>query len=360
MKNSVGKIVVISLSAGLILFMIGCATGIRDMPIASIETTLKDDNGNRVETLLPDSLYTLDFRVKDQAGEQYINPNYRDFRLDGLKNITIVQHARFRVEFRTAKATFHPPGTDLYGFSLSVKDNAFPHKIYTYPLNWDEYSKIDYSGQDGEDGKDGEDGFSASGSSADSVQGGDGEDGSDGSRGYAGKDVRLLLCRYQYTTEEKLLWYDLDRERLYLSDMKEMVIDASGGDGGRGGRGGDGGSGRTFVDESTTEYPGSAGTPGDGGDGGHAGFGGDITLITADPRLLSYIRANVEGGQGGHGGAAGKSYVDGELEKRGRAGRAGRDGRDGTVSTNIISRSTLREKLEQIGKPGFELEKVRY
>jgi len=298
--------------------------------------------------------------VRDQSGEEHINPNYRDFRFDRLKNITIVQQARFRVEFRTGKATFHPPGTALYGFSLSVKDNAFPHKIYTYPLNWDEYSKIDYSGLDGKDGEDGDDGFSASGSSADSVQGGDGEDGSDGTRGYPGKDVRLLLCRYQYNAEEKLLWYDLEREGLYLSDVKEMVIDATGGDGGRGGRGGNGGSGRTYVDEANTEYPGIAGTPGEGGDGGHAGFGGDITLITSDPRLLSYISAKVEGGQGGPGGGAGRSYVDGDLEKRGQAGRDGRDGRDGTVSTNIISPSKLREKLRQIGKAGFELEKVRH
>ncbi|MFO7730711.1 MAG: hypothetical protein R6V86_08095 [Spirochaetia bacterium] len=360
MKNSVGKIVVLSLSAGLMLFMGGCATGIRDMPIASIETTLKDDNGNRVEALLPDSLYTLDFRVRDQAGEEYLNPNYRDFRFDELKNITIVQQARFRVEFRTAKTTFHPPGTDLYGFSLSVRDNTFPRHTYTYPINWDEYSKIDYSGRDGKEGEDGDKGFSASGASADSVQGGNGHDGSDGTRGYPGKDVRLLLCRYQYNTEERLLWYDLEHERLYLSDVKDMTIDASGGDGGRGGSGGDGGSGRTYVDEPDDKVDGIAGTPGDGGDGGNAGFGGDITLITADPQLFNYISANVEGGHGGQGGAAGRSYVDGELEKRGRAGRDGRDGRDGKVSTNIISRSELREKLGQIREAGFKLENVLY
>ena len=39
--------------------------------------------------------YTLDFQVRDQSGEEHINLNYRDFRFDRLKNITIVQQARF-------------------------------------------------------------------------------------------------------------------------------------------------------------------------------------------------------------------------------------------------------------------------
>jgi len=113
--------------------------------------------------------------------------------------------------------------------------------------------------------------------------------------------VRLILCRYLYNAEEKLLWYDTEHQRLYLSEVKDMVVDASGGDGGHGGHGGNGGSGRTHIDESDTEFPGIAGSPGDGGDGGNAGFGGEETLISTDTELFNFISVNVEGCQRGGG-----------------------------------------------------------
>ncbi len=343
-----------------VMVLSACVTGIQDMQIESIEMRIEDEEGNRVEELLPNTLYSVDFRVRDSSGELHVNPNYRDFRFSNLDHLELVQQARFSVKMRTDKSTFHPAGSDLYGFNLAVKGNPYPRQSYSFPLNWDGFYKLDYSGIDGKDGDDGGSGVSASGESADDVEGGDGEDGSDGTRGYPGEDVTLVLSRYRHDGQQRLLLYAVDHQQLYLSEMKEMVIDASGGEGGDGGRGGNGGTGRTFENDPDPDVPGVAGDPGDGGDGADGGYGGDITLLAVEARLFNYIDANAAGGDGGYGGAAGRAYADGDLAKVGREGRDGHDGRDGKVRFKTITPQEMREFLRRIDAPGFEPGNILY
>ena len=337
-----------------------CVTGIQDMQIASIEMTIEDEDGNRVEELLPDRVYSLDFRVRDSAGELHTNPNYRDFRVENLDHLEVIQQARFSIKLRTGASTFHPPNSDLYSFSLAVKGNSYPGNRYTFPLDWDGFNELDYSGKDGKEGEDGDSGLSASGEAADDVEGSDGENGTDGTRGYPGEDVTLVLSRYQYDGEQKLLMYAPEQGQLYLADLQTIVVDASGGDGGRGGRGGNGGSGNTFDNGTDPVVDGAAGDPGDGGDGGDAGYGGNVTLLAAESRLFNYIEPNVDGGEGGYGGAGGRAYVDGDLAKVGQEGRDGRDGRDGKLRYNSITPTELREELRRMNVPGFEMENILY
>ncbi len=342
------------------ILLSGCVTGIRDMNIASVEMSVEDEEGNQVDKLLPDTVYSLDFRVRDAAGEEYQNPNYRDFRFNELRNMTVVQQARFSVKVKTAETTFHAPGTSLYGFQLSIKGNAYGPDVYTFPLNWSEYSSIDYSGIDGTDGEDGEHGSTAAAESEDTVRGENGQDGEDGTRGYPGSDVRLAVCRYEYNGYDKLLFYDIERNKLYLSEIKKITVNTSGGDGGDGGRGGNGGRGGSYEVETGTIIEGSPGTPGDGGDGGDAGSGGDITLLAPDQELFNYISPVAKGGEGGYGGGPGRSYDDGSLLKRGRVGRNGRDGRDGEIRYRRVSSSELQKILRNIKMPGFDLQNVKY
>lgn len=343
-----------------VIMLSACVTGIRDMQIDSIEMRIEDEEGNRVEKLLPDTVYSLDFRVWDSSGELHMNPNYQDFRFTELKHLEIVQQARFSVKLRTDKSSFQAANTDLYGFTLSVKGNTYPQQNYSFPLNWKEFSKIDYRGREGRDGEDGDSGFSASGETADDVEGGNGEDGEDGTRGYPGDDVTLVLSRYSYNGGQKLLLYASGHQHLYLADLKEIKVDTSGGDGGSGGRGGNGGSGRTFENDPDPDISGVAGEPGDGGDGGYGGYGGDITLLAVESRVFNYIEPDASGGRGGYGGSGGRAYVDGDLDKTGRDGRDGRDGRHGKVRYETITPAELREYLRRIDAPRFEMENVLY
>src|SRR6056297_2650942 len=124
-----------------VILLSACVTGIQDMQIDSIEMRIEDEEGNRVNELLPDTVYSIDFRVRDGSGELHLNPNYRDFRFSNLDHLVLVQQARFSIQMRTDKSTFHAAGTELYGFNLAVKGNPYPQQSYSFPLNWDGFYK---------------------------------------------------------------------------------------------------------------------------------------------------------------------------------------------------------------------------
>ncbi len=337
------------------LLCISCVTSLQDMKISDIEMSIEDNEGNEVERLLPDSIYSLDFRVTDTSGESYLNPNYKDFRFDGPRHMKIVEQARFNVKARTSVDTFHPPGEALYGFVLKVEDNPFPPHIYTFDLHWEAYDTLDFSGADGEAGESGERGSSASGESVTSVTGASGEDGADGKRGLNGRDVRLVVMKYLHGDRERILYYEPETDLLFLTDLKTITLDTRGGEGGRGGSGGDGGSGKEYYDEVADETTtGIAGSPGDGGDGGDGGNGGDIELLAADPQLFNYLRPLADGGHGGTPGGAGRSSSpDGSNILRGDHGKPGRDGWDGEVRFRTLSQEELRRFIDQISREGF-------
>jgi len=329
----------------VLLGVLSCVTSVRDMNVDSVELTVKNKAGTQVTSLLPDTTYYINFEVVDSNGKEYANPDHRDFRFEHPQNFKVVRQLRLNAEIRTDKSTFHPPGTDLYSFLVSIKENSGFEKKFSFPLNWAEFSLIDYSGEDGIDGENGESGKAATGSSADKVAGSNGEDGEAGTNGQDGESLRVLATKYKYNGEEKMLLYIVEHEHLYLSDIKEVTIDVSGGDAGNGGDGGNGGSGKTWDNGVDPPVAGVAGNPGDGGDAGRAGRGGNITVFAYNSALFDYINPTVRGGKSGTGGAAGRAYTDGTLAKRGSEGIDSTYGTNGEVRLERKYPEEFREML---------------
>jgi len=345
------------------VIMVSCTTEISEKRIASIEVTVRNEAGNPVEILLPDTEYTVDFQATDSGGKVYKSPDYRDFSLFQLHNMELSQQKRRSVLIRTKHENFHPPGEAAFGFRAAVKDNPFPARFYGYQLDWYGHYSMDFSGGDGKDGKNGDDGSDASGSSEDNVKGDDGEDGRDGTDGGDGEGLKLLLMHYNHGGEERLLLYEPDKDQLYISELKAITIDTSGGNGGRGGSGGNGGEGKNCVDEVSGEVikGGVPGDAGDGGRGGQGGSGGDITLLAKDEYLFDYVQPIYNGGEGGSGGAPGRTLSAGGTPRRwGKQGRSGDDGDDGVLKYDTISEFELRSFFNMISHEGFDPSKVIY
>jgi hypothetical protein len=344
-----------------LLILSSCVTGLTDLDISDVEMTIRDKNGIEVDRLLPDTLYSLDFRVTDTAGETYLNPNYQDFSFQKLLRMELVQQARFSVKLKTSLNSFYPPGEPAYGFVLSIKGNPYPARTWSFDLNHSAYDTLDFSGADGEDGESGDRGPAAAGDSADAVRGGSGDSGLDGKPGVDGQDAELVIMEYLHGDRKRLLFYDLGRDLLYLTDRKTITVDTRGGDGGRGGSGGDGGRGTDYYDELADETTsGIIGSPGDGGDGGDAGSGGDITLLAADPLLFNFVRPVTKGGRGGAGGAGGRGSLSDGSPKVGSRGHHGRDGWDGKLRFRTLSRDELGNLLSRISEEGFDPAGVVY
>jgi len=353
--------VLIVVTAGMMIIISSCVTSIIDMEISDIEVIMRDSDGNAVETLLPDTEYEVDFRVTDAPGKVYKNPNYREFSIDRLSNLQLLQQARFTVTVKTEFESFHAPDRPAYGFRLAVKNNPYPVKFHSYDFDWRNYRSINYSGIDGEDGENGLSGANASGDSEDTVTGGSGEDGTDGTDGYNGQDVTLVIMKYIHDGNQRLLWYEPERDQLFLTGITSITIDTRGGDGGDGGSAGNGGRGADYVDEGTGTVikKGVPGKYGDSGDGGDAGNGGDITLLAVDPQLFNYAEPRFQGGKGGNAGGSGRSYdIDGDVVGWGRRGRRGRDGRDGDLKYGTLSMSELQAYIRKIDRPGFDVNQV--
>jgi|GEM_PF-1911447 len=327
----------------------GCATDIAEMPIASISMSVEDTRGVPVRALLPETIYRYDFVVTDTAGEEYINPDYRDLQFLDLQNLSMSIQAAFGIRIETARETFHPPGTDLYSFRLAVKGNPYPSGTYRFPLDWVHYDTIRYSGSDGAGGEDGDRGALAPGDAADAVTGGRGDDGTNGGDGGRGTAARVLVTRYLWGDTEKLLLYEYKKDELYLTDVKDIVIDASGGDGGAGGRGGYGGPGTDYTDPTTDDVTeGIDGARGNGGSGGNGGNGGWLTLVYTDPATAELVALDATGGTGGRGGNGSDR------------GMPGRDGVSGRVRREQITVDEARQILSGINGRDFSIENVRF
>ena len=354
MKKYLAVIIIINI-------IVSCATRITDMDIKRIEVSVTDLSGNRAEAFLPNSVYSVDFMVTDSNSMEYQNPNYRNFKIYDLHKLIIKQQAFFSVRLKTPLETFHSVDTNAYSFNLSVKDNPYQILSHEYPLDWENYNTIDFSGKNGNDGEDGDNGNSASGDTSDSVTGSNGKDGTNGKNGFRGKDTELLVLKYKYGDSEKLLFYELNRKQLFITEIKSIAIDTSGGSGGQGGAGGNGGRGTAFVDEVTEEViePGIPGIPGDGGNGGNGGSGGDLVLSAADPNIFDYIQPVTSGGQGGLTGKSGKSYDSENLIiYRGDRGKTGRNGWNGEIQYRVLKEEEINLILNSIIEKGFEKSKI--
>ena len=352
------KMIIISLL--MILVMASCATKIIDMDIQKTKVSITDMDGYTVTSLLPDSVYAINIIVTDNQGLEYIHPNYRNFELENLNKLNIETQAFFSMRLKTALETFHPAETNAYSFTISVKNNSYPPATYKYPLDWGNYNSIIYSGSNGKSGTDGTPGLSAAGETSETITGSSGDSGTNGKKGSPGKDIKLLVMKYKYGDTEKLLFYEVEKKMLFLTDIKTILFDTSGGNGGQGGSGGNGGHGNSYTDEITEEVTeGINGSPGDGGDGGNGGSGGDITVLSIDSTLFSYLVPVTNGGKGGIAGKSGKSY-DTVLNTadRGDRGQAGKDGWDGKTEFEFLNKIDIISLLETIDEEGFEISKV--
>ena len=333
------------------------------MDIEHIEISVTNLSGNKIEAFLPNSVYNVNFLVTNTDAMEYQNPNYKNFKIYNLHKLMIKQQAFFNVRLETPLETFHPVNTNAYSFNLSVKDNPYQALTHGYPLDWKNYNLIDFSGKNGTDGENGDNGYPAPGDTSDSVTGSNGKDGTNGTNGIRGKDTELLILKYRYGDSQKLIFYELNRKQLFLTDVKSITVDTSGGSGGQGGAGGDGGRGTAFIDEITEAViePGVPGNPGDAGDGGNGGSGGDLILSAADPNIFDYIHPVTSGGQGGRSGKSGKNFDNENLIiSKGDKGKIGRNGWNGEIQFKILKEEEIISIIDSIKKEGFEILKVIY
>ena len=104
----------------------------------------------------------------------------------------------------------------------------------------------------------------------------------------------------------------LETQRVPLSALRHVIIEARGGDGGNGAKGGNGGSGAEGG--STMQKGGNGGRGGLGSSGASGGRGGHVTVQCSrtDAMLLSKLQGELSSlVRGGRGGQAGKNGSDG-------------------------------------------------
>lgn len=346
----------------LIFTLVSCATKITNMDIDQTKITVLDMDGNTINRFLPDSIYNISINIIDKNGSSYPHPNYRNFKITNLKNLKISSQTFFNLRLKTGKSTFHEEGTNAYSFDISVKKNPFPLMTFDFSLDWINFDTLNFSGKNGDDGEDGENGLSASGETINHVKGSSGKNGSDGQYGLSGKNIKLLVMKYQFEDSEKILLYQINKEILILADMKTISIDTSGGNGGKGGSGGNGGYGHSYTNEVTNSVTvGIFGRPGGSGDGGRGGRGGNITLFSTDPNFFHFLNPVASGGTGGLAGRPGKNYNKvTEKTDKGKKGKKGRNGRDGEIQFEILTKNDITTILESITEEGFDISKIVY
>jgi len=108
--------------------------------------------GNTLEKLLPNSIYNVVIKVTDINGVEYINPNYRNFKIENPTKLIIENQAFFSLRFKTSMDTFHTTETKLYSFNISIKENIYPVMYYEYALDWEKYDTLKFNGKKGRDG----------------------------------------------------------------------------------------------------------------------------------------------------------------------------------------------------------------
>jgi hypothetical protein len=242
--------------------------------------------------------------------------------------------------------------TQLPGYSLTIKikDNPFK-KTICWPVNWDEFTILNFTGMPGKKGIDGQDGLDGAPSFA-VADGDDGADGWDGEDGKNGKDATILVLSYNVenmdidgiTDNTMLFIADITNKKEYLFMRKPVIIDASGGNGGEGGKGGDAGAGAEYseYDGTMTEIiKGKDGDPGTGGNGGKGGNGGNIHLLYVQDTVLPLITVITTGGTGGKAGEHGETAGYGSIWHRG-VNFDGRPGKDGQYTKKKISPDKAR------------------
>ncbi|MBN1410721.1 MAG: hypothetical protein JW969_07735 [Spirochaetales bacterium] len=358
-----------------LIFMVFSCMGIdiKKLSIASVSPEITDIiNGTSKTAMVPGQLYGLKVSVITTDGEEITDPDYRNFNVTTPnQSLDILDFQFDKIIIRTKMDVFFLIKNGYYSLHLSIKENSFQGKNYTWYIDWGKYNTLDYSGMQGEEGRDGRDGSDGSDFNEINVDGGDGEDGYDGYPGARGKIVEMLVLFYNVEgmgienidDPRMLLFYNMMNKKIYLTKVQNIVINASGGQGGRGGKGGNAGKGGRYTKLNTkTNYnpsdpmaselgfststetvtiEGNAGNPGDGGDGAPGGNGGEIRLLYVEDKILEYITAVVVGGKGGLAGDSG-NWITGYKGSQ-RPGFSGMQGKDGKVGKIFKIRTSIEE-----------------
>lgn len=333
-------------TAATTLFLIcNCmTTRIADLEIQDMEAILKTGPGHTAASVIPGETYELTLTVTDIKGKTINRPSPADLVISSPDTtFTTIETSLFGMYVTGTVHTF--VFTDVPGFSLIIKVKSNPYvQTFTWPVNWDEFTTLNFSGTPGNEGingQDGRDGVPSYGV----ADGGDGSDGWDGEKGKNGQDVSLLVLYYSIegmdikgVTDKTMLFIaDMTNKQEYLLNRNSIIIDASGGTGGKGGEGGDAGAGAEYseYDTENTISRGKDGTPGNGGNGGDGGNGGNIHLLYVDDAILDYITVIIDGGKGG------KAGEDGEAASFGTTHRGftfdGKPGKDGQYTKEKIT-----------------------
>ena len=334
------KTVRIALLLALMLLFTVCVTNVSELGVSEMNLKIIDREGRETELLLPGHSYTMDATVLDAGGTLYDNPDYTDFSLLNLRGVKILRHTHHSLSFGTSIETFHSQGSAPYRFTLSIEDNPSPARVYRFYLDWDNFDRIDYSGTDGDRWKEHTPRVFSPSEAVDDHREFEGDNGN------PGEDVRMLVTRYRYGEDVKLLFYEMEKQHLFLSDIQPMTIDSSGGDGGRGGSIRYDGTGVALsqsMGDASLKINYAFYSGGRGGDGGN---GGSIRLLYTHKDTADLVELNSAGGEGGPGG-------------RGhRDGKPGEDGQPGATTRRRISIPRAEQILSRIDRPGYSLDSV--
>ncbi len=364
-----------------ILFMSCAATTLRDKVISSMYTAMYEVTKSGgvsqypADYLMPGKTYQIKVVVYTADGETINDPDYNDLGFFSPNNSMLNFQ---RVNNRTVYALANPESFDFVDgtqFELSIKVANNPYEeVYTWPVDWNGFNVMNFSGTDGNDGTDGSHG-------ADGMDGEEGEDGDDGGNGTSGTngtdgtDAQEVIFDIAYydvgnaipgVSGNMLVYYDKLNGKLYLTRVQNITINAaggSGGDGGDGGNGGDGGDGGPATEDSDTDG-GDGGNGGNGGNAGDAGDGGDVTIHYKEGSdVVEYIDRKQTGGEsgdpgsGGQGGMGGRgSDSNGSPGENGNPGNPGKDGKDGQLI--IRSHTSFDDLFQGVSHPKFDRSKL--
>jgi hypothetical protein len=350
----------------LILLFFNCRN-ISEVEIKYLEldTTNKNSNLlNKDSKIIPGTEYNLDISAVSVENEIINNPNHKLYLIDSSNNSFKIKDIDFSyITVRSELNTFELLFTDSYRIDVYVSDNDFPGQQFNWDIDWENFNYLDYKGERGTDGISGLDGTDGE----DGNPGQDGTNGEDGTNGFKGRNGTDIDCYVtavktdvipDFYSEYALLFYITQTEDLIITQLRRIVLDASGGKGGDGGSGGNGGRGGNAYDYNYSN--GDDGYGGDGGSGGDGGDGGNINVYYYSPDnidIIAYLQIVSEGGTGGEGGpdGHGKSNAIGPITALLSAfaehkGDDGSSGKNGTITTQEISKEIYLDKMSNVAE----------
>jgi hypothetical protein len=358
------------ITAGITLFLLySCmTTSIADMDIQDVEAMLVSGTGQSVTSVIPGRTYKLKVTITGREGRIIKDPFPGDLLLNSTDTTFInFEKTLFDIYITSTMKTLVFTRSPEFSLTIKVRNNPY-YKRVSWPVNWEGFTTLDFSGAPGENGLDGLDGSDGS-SSYGVADGSDGSDGWDGGDGKKGMDATVLVLYYSVDGMDikgirdntMLFLADITHKSEYLLKKGNVIIDASGGNGGDGGKGGDAGEGTEYTENNDdmmfTRKKGKDGEPGTGGSGGNGGDGGSIQLLYVQDHITDYITVVTNGGNGGKAGENGET-ADFSVWHRGIK-FDGNPGKDGQFTGKKITAEQARAICAFIDTIYFEPGRIR-